>query len=634
MTRTAATFAGHLLMLGLVGVIANCSSIPEKWDEGRMGQAPGVKPLRPLGQITATTLSADYATEPQSGAPIAVGLSLSGGGTRAAMFAHGVLQGLNDTGVLAQLDAMSTVSGGSYTALWYYTQRLEARRAGTSSSDMFNDCVPLWWQEPPTAGEDSFETKQQIRKALELAGQGNDGFKTMEQCTQNRHFREGDPYRRQVHLSRWPDVFRYTQTIPTGNAQGAPWWETIRLAITSVGEVFFSPLIKTGNVPSAYQYGIERAWALNPNPRTSAYQDFSYTNDTGKPQTSGWHLDPTKATWQQLRVLYEDKSIGKIPLWILNASNAPRGAGTDQSRIFEITPFGQGSELTGYLRGGVPSIADLGTSVRASAAALDAQGAGEKYAQSLSPRNFMFPLAEWGETVKNQFQDSPKRFHLSDGGHSENLGVYSLLRRGARDVIVVDAAADVEGRMADLCALRSMLAKEKVTLKFSRELTQLDTVCEGAIGDPHSKLLGYNTSAWLNPVVPGQVIWPPESGLPPSRIWLIKLGWDQQAVRRAFNDKKCETLEYPVSCLVTAYYGHNTSTIRPKDQYLFFPQLTTPGAGFSSSSYMFWAYRELGRTAASALKLQPDGTIALQPRIKLKPQQADCVRPDLRPVPC
>lgn len=76
MIRAAATFAGHLLMLGLVGVIANCSSIPEKWDEGRKGQAPGVKPLRPLGQITATTLSADYATEPQSGAPIAVGLSL------------------------------------------------------------------------------------------------------------------------------------------------------------------------------------------------------------------------------------------------------------------------------------------------------------------------------------------------------------------------------------------------------------------------------------------------------------------------------------------------------------------------------------------------------------------------------
>lgn len=39
---------------------------------------------------------------------------------------------------------------------------------------------------------------------------------------------------------------------------------------------------------------------------------------------------------------------------------------------------------------------------------------------------------------------------------------YSLLRRGARDVIIVDAAASVEGRIADLCALRRMLLREKV----------------------------------------------------------------------------------------------------------------------------------------------------------------------------
>lgn len=635
MTRTVGTFAGHLFVLGLIGALTNCSSIPEQWAEGRKGQAPGVKQLRPLAQISPQTLKIDYASEPQAGTQVAVGLALSGGGTRAAMFAHGVLQGLNDSGVLTQLDAMSTVSGGSYAALWYYTKRLESQRTGADQNGMFNDCVPLWWQEAPAADDPSFLTKHRIRKALELAGQGTDGFKRMEKCQQSRNFREGDPYRWQVHLSRWPDIFRYSETIPTGDGQGAPWWETTRLAFASLGELLFSPLIKTGAVPSAYQYGIERAWALNPKPRTSAYQDFSYTNDTGgKPQTSGWHLDPYKATWRQLRALHESNSEGKLPLWILNTSSAPQGAGTDQSRIFEITPFGQGSELTGYLREGTPSIPDLGTSVRASAAALDAQGAGEKYAQSLSPRNFLFPLAEWGETVKNPFQDSPKRFHLSDGGHSENLGVYSLLRRGARDVIIVDAAADVEGRMADLCALRSMLLKEKVTLKFPQELSQLDAVCEGAIGPANAKPLGYNTSAWLNPVVPGQVIWPPESGLPPSRIWLIKLGWDQQAVQRAFNAEKCETLDYPFSCLITAYYGHNSTTVRPEDQYMYFPQLTTPGAGFSTSSYMFWAYRELGRTAASALKVQPDGTLALQPQVTIKPQPAMCVRAGLRPELC
>ncbi|SDG35587.1 hypothetical protein SAMN05216603_101403 [Pseudomonas benzenivorans] len=460
-------------MLGMVGLLASCGSLPEQWEEGRKHRAPGVAPLRPLAQTTAQTLTEDFATEPQGGAPVAIGLALSGGGTRAAMFAHGVLQGLNDSGVLGQLDAISTVSGGSYTALWYYTKRLETQKAGLPNQAMFDDCVPLWWENPPQHGDKDFATKYKIRRALELAGQGNEGFKKMAPCLRSEHFRHGDPYRWQVHLSRWPDIFRYSETIPTGDGQGAQWSETIKLALTSFGEILVSPLVKTGVVPSAYQYGIERAWGLNPKPRSSAQQDFSYTNDTGgKTQTSRWHIDPDKAMWRQLRALHNAKGNGKLPLWILNASNAPRGMGSDQSRIFEITAFGQGSELTGYLHDSEAIIPDLGTSVRASAAAVDAQGAGEKYAQSLSARNFLFPLAEWGETVDNVFQEYPKRFRLSDGGHSENLGVYSLMRRGARDVIVVDAAEDVEGRMADLCTLRGMLRKEKASFRSSTQFAR------------------------------------------------------------------------------------------------------------------------------------------------------------------
>jgi len=94
MTRTV----GHLFVLGLIGALTNGSTIPVQWAEGRKGQTPGVKPLRPLAQISPQTLKTDYALEPQSGTQVAVGLAISGGGTRAAMFAHGVLQGLNDKG--------------------------------------------------------------------------------------------------------------------------------------------------------------------------------------------------------------------------------------------------------------------------------------------------------------------------------------------------------------------------------------------------------------------------------------------------------------------------------------------------------------------------------------------------------
>ncbi len=632
MRRIMSAFMCQFVFLGMSGLLASCSSVPRQWEDGRSTRAPGISPMRPLSETTANTLIKDFSSEPQGNKPLAIGLALSGGGTRAAMFAHGVLQGLNDSGVLAKLDAISSVSGGSYTALWYYTKRMELQKVHIPYQAMFEDCVPLWWQKAPMPGESSYDTKYKIWKALQLAGQGNDGFQRMEPCQGRRHFKSGDPYRWQVHLSRWPDTFRYSETIPTGDRQGAPWSETIKLAFTSLGEVLVSALIKTGVVPSAYQYGVERAWALNPNPRTRADQDFSYTNDTGgKPQTSDWHLDPAKAHWLDLRTLYANKGTGKLPLWILNTTNAPQGMGTDQSRIFEITPFGQGSELTGYMRNGKLAIEDMGTAVRASAAAVDAQGAGEKYAQTWSARNYLFPLAEWGVTVDNKFQDSPKRFRLSDGGHSENLGVYSLLRRGVRDIIVVDAAEDVEGRMADLCKLRSMLSTERVTLTFSEELPLLDEVCK--VGG-HRRDKAYNTSAWLNPVVSGKVTWPADSGLPPARIWLIKLGWDQNAVRQAFNAKSCETREHPVSCIVTAYYGHNAGSVVREDGLMYFPQLTTSGAGFSASTYLFWAYRELGRTAAANLKLMPDGSLSLSSEVVPSPQPVNCVRPGLRPDSC
>jgi hypothetical protein len=42
------------------------------------------------------------------------------------------------------------------------------------------------------------------------------------------------------------------------------------------------------------------------------------------------------------------------------------------------------------------------------------------------------------------------RIHLADGGHFENLGIYELLRRRCRYIIVGDAGADPGATLADL----------------------------------------------------------------------------------------------------------------------------------------------------------------------------------------
>lgn len=62
--------------------------------------------------------------ERNTGTAPSLGLALAGGGTKAADFSLGILQGLTESGVMEHVDAVSTVSGGSYAGLWYFSRLL------------------------------------------------------------------------------------------------------------------------------------------------------------------------------------------------------------------------------------------------------------------------------------------------------------------------------------------------------------------------------------------------------------------------------------------------------------------------------------------------------------------------------
>ena len=68
-------------------------------------------------------------------------------------------------------------------------------------------------------------------------------------------------------------------------------------------------------------------------------------------------------------------------------------------------------------------------------------------------------LAVWGPSYlfKELFRrgtENDKLLNLSDGGHHENLGVYSLLKRRCKLIIASDAGADPDFQMTDLAKLR------------------------------------------------------------------------------------------------------------------------------------------------------------------------------------
>ena len=66
-----------------------------------------------------------------------IGLALSGGGIRSAAFSLGVMKGLHEVGVLDRIGYLSTVSGGGFTGGWYVSHRADQWGAPSSDHELF-----------------------------------------------------------------------------------------------------------------------------------------------------------------------------------------------------------------------------------------------------------------------------------------------------------------------------------------------------------------------------------------------------------------------------------------------------------------------------------------------------------------
>jgi hypothetical protein len=580
--------------------------------------------------IDDESLKADYFAErahftPGSNKPT-IGLALSGGGTKAGMFSHGVLHGLHDANVLKHVDAISSVSGGGYAAYWYFSKLLESSRDPSFNiNQIFDDCLPYYWVQ--------FGTDEHNKAAMDAAVR-RPPTPNMGICDNASHFRVkgtsgvDDPFRWQAHLVRWPDVFQREPTYLDGGWQNRP-EGPIRDGIAKA--ILIEPLGGKSEIPLLYQHGIERTWGLNPLPRDPLLVannkkhkageriNWRYSNaDWSAPSVLGVpmpHVDEKTTQWSQLRKLYDANTDGRtLPLWIVNTNDGDKGE-DNTSKIFEITPFGYGTSnprFPGY-RNVTPdrtlSFSNLSTSVRAAAGFADAQGLEHAQLRTFIKRVAkIFPGAEWGIDTNVVTADGQyHKVHLSDGGGADNLGLYSLLKRGLDDIIIVDTAADGAGAMDDLCAIKRALGTD-LKLEFPA-LNKFEDVC-----GEKSKLV-YNVSAWKNPVVKGTAKWmgPDHKERRVSNLWLIKAAWDERAVAAAFtHPETCGSAPGQINCLLAVFYGHNTMVRGGKDQFMLFPQLSTVQTTANSSSYLFWGFRELGRMVGSNLKVNSAGRIELR----------------------
>lgn len=610
-----------------LSVIQGCNSfIPAKFE---LPRPQGVFDRVDLKDADPVTIARDYAVERMNRPTPQVGLALSGGGTRAGLFAFGVLQGLNDTRLLDKVDVISSVSGGGYAAYWLYARRLENIDGG-DYREAFADCRPDWW----TATDDDEIYKSLMRHW----GAGDIGFAAQVPChspdTYEWSGRE-DKYRWEAHIGQHTDIFRRQPQRFIGTNGLGPFLASIPVAGTVVVDTLFNPVISDGYLGRKYEEGISRVWGLTPDIRTDRNSlDLTYSA-ADRDLFGGPFVRAGDHTWAKMRELdiKSRNSNQPLPLWIVNATVAPQGkeTSTNEVAIFELTPFSYGSMFSGYrTTDTAPDILpELPGSVRASAAAGDGQNTPSMARWLFSG---FFPSARWGVPVKNDPLGSKNPgYRLSDGGGSDNLALISLVRRGVKDIILVDAEADIEGRFKGLCVDMAILNKAGYELRFAA-LPDLKVLCEQHGFNSVAKSLtrngtkrAYNVNAWVNPVIEGEIV---PSGLtisqraqdkllPKMRVWFIKLAWNQEKYAAAKTAKECETAKHPVSCMVTLHLANQEN----QNELLKFPHISTMGAGFNSSTTLFWAWRELGRTASSLLELTDKG-LAISQGPRIPPVQA------------
>ncbi len=359
-------------------------------------------------------------------APPQTCLALSGGGTRSAAFSMGVLQALNGLGYLddKNIDIISAVSGGAYTLSWFYAQQFNSGK----------------------------EKLKEVRDQM---------------------FNPQDKY--QKYLEENASIFgeslifsSFLFNIPT-------------MPVNLVLNGLFGQHANLSLPQYWYQGRIKKTFQIN------------------KDESSDKSIN--------LKDLGVFSQINKLPLFILNSTvlfdegltnHGKRWANT----IFEFTPIQYGSDALGrYEYPGSagegkykdldPITLDLATAISGAAAdtsMLVAHPSGKFFSSffnidwgyyldnpALPPgalfwhRKLPFPFY-LGSGYNRDLQGT--RWYLTDGGYSDNLGVFPLARRLCQRIIIVDGEHDPYYNFEGYWRVKRRLQEELNVRLYVKEIEQ------------------------------------------------------------------------------------------------------------------------------------------------------------------
>lgn len=636
-----------------------------------------------------------------------LGLALAGGGTKAASFSMGVMQGMVESGLIDNIDILSTVSGGGYTGFWYYARlilddphfRDPGRTNAKLRASFFADCFPNRYLEnfrvSSGAGEeDVFDLPRGVdlcpRSNLTnyLGSNYHDGSTAV---SQRSYSVELDPYRFQNYLRGYQDIFSLGRNLIGEHAfDYSPTTEdkqfskevpetlmltAVSMALNLIPNYVFDWEINVSATRLAYERGIARTYGASPPRCDEGGCKHTLFNRTIR--LEGDYKAAENITFDDIRRAHEIKG---APLWIINAT-----AGEDRTvwdvgdpkpirlTAFEFTPYGYGSGLYGYKSGGFHDITPLRATVSAAAFFDDQQ----KNTFEVPYRNFaaigmkLFTL-DWGVSYRNENNDESVTYvhhalpfpfyymhhfmgvrdsnyiHLSDGGMSENLGAYALIRRGVPNLIISDHAQDRSGTMGDVCSLKRQIEEQGLYLLVPG-LKDLNSQCSEK-GEVTS---GYDIFNWHHPVLLGCIVSEKykdnacanmkeasDDKHYSAHLFLIKPALANESVRKSLNliSSACDGSDQseecykairnactansmndsspmwqgarPPSCEVFSFWKKNAyaSAGTESDGCPNFPQYATVGMTINSSPWMYGAMRDLAAYYAQRVSwFFPDG---------------------------
>ncbi len=340
-------------------------------------------------------------------------LALSGGGIRSAAYSIGVLKGLHLSGKLPKVEIISAVSGGSYAATWLYAQ-YGIKEQGRSRDVVLDDVLSI------------NSIKEVAEKARTLVFDlGMQGLATVQSTSSDNSY--------------FPKV--------------------------SMDWITF--------IPRLIIYGAGVIWSYQP-PSSERHETASGTNYENALSNAfhGGKLDvrsnylkslldrlPFVSVRTNTEPPIQDAST-KLPYLIVNATiqdvrlsdEAVRDGHAPESislanRLFEFTPYGMGSPSVGYRKWKELTPEDRAKTYSLSRVASISGAAMDKRTDTylnIYGRDLGLGYAMLTPTDNNDstFFFQKKFFVLTDGGHEENLGVYSLIKRNCKEIIVVDAEYD------------------------------------------------------------------------------------------------------------------------------------------------------------------------------------------------